>query len=293
MQTRARISLLSPKSSVARRLVRKMRGGSQAHLLEASDGRFYVVKFENNPQHRRILVNEWIAARLLSYLGLSTPEVAMIQVTEEFLTANPGVTMQVGNTRLAPTVGWHFGSCFPGDPACLAVYDFLPDVLLPKVENLTEFLGMLAFDKWIGNADSRQAIFFRAPVAPSRELENPPENPPPLRFIAQMMDNGDVFGGPHWRLTESPMQGLYFPTLVYSSVRGFGDFEPWLGRISRFPEAIVARAWKEIPPEWLAGDGAEFERLLERLLSRCRRLPELIADCGDARIFPAWDTAAS
>jgi hypothetical protein len=271
-----------------------MRGGSQAHLLEASNGRSYVVKFENNPQHRRILANEWIAARFLCYLGLSTPEVAMIQVTEEFLAANPGVYMQAGNKRFAPTVGWHFGSSFPGDPACLAVYDFLPDILLAKVENLTEFLGMLAFDKWMGNTDSRQAIFFRAPLAPSPQMENPPENPaenaPRLSFIAQMVDNGYVFGGPDWRLAESPMQGLYFPPLVYRSVRGFGDFEPWLERISRFPEGIVGRVWKEIPPEWLAEDGAELERLLERLLARRRRLPELIADCRSARavVFPAW-----
>jgi hypothetical protein len=265
-----------------------MRGGSQAHLLVASDGRAYVVKFENNPQHRRTLVNEWIAARFLSYLGLSTPEVAMILVTEEFLAANPGVYIQAGDKRFAPSVGWHFGSSFPGDPARLAVYDFLPDVLLPKVENLTEFLGMLAFDKWIGNTDSRQAIFFRAPLAPSPRMENPPR----LRFIAQMVDNGYVFGGPDWRLTESPMQGLYFPPLVYHSVRGFGDFEPWLERISRFPEGMVGRVWKEIPPEWLAEDGAELERLLERLLARRRRLPDLIADCRSPRVvlFPAWSS---
>ena len=40
------------------RHVRKMRGGAQAHLLEADDGKWYVVKFRNNPQHRRVLVNE-------------------------------------------------------------------------------------------------------------------------------------------------------------------------------------------------------------------------------------------
>ena len=31
------------------RLIRKMRGGAQAHLLECDDGCFYVVKFLNNP----------------------------------------------------------------------------------------------------------------------------------------------------------------------------------------------------------------------------------------------------
>src|ERR1035438_6617674 len=47
-----------PMPLTAVRHVRKMRGGAQAHLLEADDGKWYVVKFRNNPQHRRVLVNE-------------------------------------------------------------------------------------------------------------------------------------------------------------------------------------------------------------------------------------------
>ena len=38
--------------------IRRMRGGAQSHLMRCSDEHFYVVKFQNNPQHRRILVNE-------------------------------------------------------------------------------------------------------------------------------------------------------------------------------------------------------------------------------------------
>lgn len=63
---------------LARRHIRKMRGGAQAHLMEADDGRFYIVKFQNNPQHRRILVNEMIAGVFLKYLQISTPDAAAI-----------------------------------------------------------------------------------------------------------------------------------------------------------------------------------------------------------------------
>jgi hypothetical protein len=268
-------------------MVRKMRGGSQAHLLEAADGRFYVVKFLNNPQHRRILINEWISAAFMSFLGLSTPAVAMIRITEEFLRANPDTYIQLGSTHIAPSTGWHFGSQFPGDPARMAVYDFLPDALLAKIENLSEFLGVLAFDKWIGNADARQAIFFRANVrAPGEERGSPAR----LGFVARMMDNGYVFEGPHWRLTDSPIQGLYFRPLVYRSVRGFADFEPWLERIRNFPEEVVDQVWKEIPAAWLGDEREELARLLERLLARRKRVPELIENCRQARTdpFPAW-----
>ncbi len=44
--------------------LRKLRGGSQAHLLVGSDGRCYVTKFANNPQHIRVLANEMFAGSL-------------------------------------------------------------------------------------------------------------------------------------------------------------------------------------------------------------------------------------
>jgi hypothetical protein len=272
----------------ARRLVRKMRGGAQAHLLEGSDGNCYVVKFSNNPQHRRILVNEWISAVFLRHLGLSSPEVAMVRISEEFLESNADAYLQLGRERRLPELGWHFGSRFPGDPGRVAVYDFLPDSLLQKVENTGDFAGALVFDKWVANADSRQVIFFRARV---RDSSSPGHgHAERLGFIAQMVDNGYVFDGPHWRLEDSPVQGLYFRPLVYARVRGLADFEPWLERIQHFPEEVVDQAVKQIPPAWLEGEGVELERLLDRLLARRRRVADLIQDCrsGRADPFPAW-----
>jgi hypothetical protein len=258
----------------ARRFIRKMRGGAQAHLIEASDGCYYVVKFLNNPQHRRVLINEWIAATFLRYLGLASPEVAMVRISEEFVTEFPDACLELGRTKQTPAVGWHFGSRYPGDPARVAVYDFLPDALLARVENLGEFPGVLAFDKWMSNADARQAIFFRTR----------------LGFAAQMVDNGYVFEGPHWRLTDSPLQGMYFRPLVYAHLRGLADFEPWLERIRHFPEEVVDQAVKQIPPGWMEGERDEFEGLLYRLLERRKRVPDLIEACRTGRVdpFPGW-----
>jgi hypothetical protein len=270
---------------VARRLIRKMRGGAQAHLIEASDHHFYVVKFLNNPQHRRILVNEWIAASFLHYLGLATPETTIVEVPETFLAENPDTFIQLGTRRHAVQPGWHFGSRFPGDPARNVVYDFLPDSLLERVENLADFRGVLVFDKWMGNADSRQAIFFRARL---KERDHP--RPSKLGFIAQMIDNGFVWEGPQWRLVESPLQGLYFRPLVYQGVRGFDDFQPWLDRIVHFPEEAVDQAVKQIPPAWLEGDEQALEALLHRLLLRCKRVPDLLeaSRLGRNDPFPNW-----
>ena len=107
------------------RHVRKMRGGAQSHLLEADDGHWYVVKFRNNPQHWRVLVNELLCGALLDYLKIASPETALIHVSEDFLAAHPDVHLTLGSKRLPVQPGWQFGSRYPGDPGRVAVYDFL------------------------------------------------------------------------------------------------------------------------------------------------------------------------
>jgi hypothetical protein len=272
----------------ARRLIRKMRGGAQAHLIEADDGKFYVVKFRNNPQHRRILVNEWIGSAFLRYLGISTPETAIIRLSREFLRENPEVHIQLGSRRNPVEPGWHFGSLFPGDPMVNVVYDFLPDTLLGHVENLPDFCGALAFDKWTGNADSRQAIFFRARL--KQWLPGSSSYGSRAGFVAHMVDHGFILEGPHWKLTDSPLYGLYFRPLVYRTVRGLDDFQPWLDRIVHFPEEVVDHAVKQIPPGWLEGDEAELSNLLEKLLAGAKRVPSLLEDSrrSGKNPFPGW-----
>jgi len=272
----------------ARRLIRKMRGGAQAHLLEADDGNFYVVKFKNNPQHRRILVNELVASVLLRHLRISAPETAVVQVSQEFLESNPDVHLQLGSRRVPVETGRHFGSRFPGHPERLAVYDYVPDVLLKKVVNNQEFLGILAFDKWVGNADARQAIFYRASVREPAAAGGPGMR---VGFVALMMDHGYIFNGPHWEFVDSPLHGLYYRPAVYEKVQSADDFQPWLDRIVHFPDEVLDDAFRSVPREWLPGrDEENLEKLFTRLRSRRKRVPHLIRDCTGGRVnpFPNW-----
>lgn len=274
---------------MARRHIRRMRGGAQSQLVEADDGRFYVVKFQNNPQHRRILVNELVASELLDFLQISAPEAALIEVSEAFLRENPEVAIELGSRRVPVEGGWHFGSLYPGDPEKVAVYDFVPDTLLHKVRNLSDFLGVLVFDKWVANADGRQAVFFRARV---REWlpGSAEEHALSMGFVAMMIDQGFAFNGPGWDFPESPVQGLYLRKLVYENVESLAQFEPWLARVENFPEELVDRAAKQVPPEWIAGEEGEFEQMLEKLLRRRKRVGELISDARKAKQspFPKW-----
>ena len=272
----------------ARSAIRKMRGGAQAHLLEGEDGAFYVAKFLNNPQHRRILINEWLACVFLRYLQIYVPETALIELTPDFLEANPELHFSIGPRREPVKPGLHFGSRMAVDPDRVAVFDFLPDKLLGKVENRADFLGMLVFDKWVGNADSRQAVFFRARAKNWTPLKG--EAPARIGFFAQMIDHGFAFNGPHWSFQDSPLQGLYFRTSVYDEVRSLDAFEPWLEMVTNFPEAVIDSAWKEIPREWLENDEEPLEKLLEDLLKRRAQVPRLIREARDRRAnaFRNW-----
>ena len=265
-----------------------MRGGAQAHLLEADDGHWYVVKFRNNPQHRRVLVNELLSAGILEYLKITVPETALIQLPADFLAANPEIHLQIGTRRIEIEPGWHFGSRYPGDPLRLAVYDFLPDTLLEQVVNPEDFRAVLVFDKWTANADGRQCVFYRAMVREAA-VGGSRARPRP-GFVAQMIDQGYAFNGPHWDFPESPLQGLYARRLVYAGVRSLDDFQPWLDQILHFPEEVLDRAWKRLPAEWVDGEEEALERMLEQFWERRRRLPELITACRQARTdpFPNW-----
>lgn len=257
-------------------------------MLEAEDGGFYVVKFTNNPQHRRILVNEWLACAFLRYLQIFVPDTAVIELTPQFLADNPDLHLSIGSERQPVPPGLHFGSRLAVHPERVAIFDFLPDKLLNKVENRVDFLGMLVFDKWVANADTRQAVFFRARAKSWTPLRG--EAPAHIGFFAQMIDHGFAFNGLGWQFHDSPIQGLYFRTSVYDEVRSLDSFQPWLDMVANFPVEVIDSAWKEIPRNWVEGDEAALEQLLDNLLKRRSRVPALLQEIQRKRssAFRSW-----
>ncbi len=145
---------------------------------------------------------------------------------------------------------------------------------------------MLVFDKWAGNADGRQAVFFRSRVkewSAAGTVSRP-------GFLAWMIDHGFVFNGPFWDFPDAPLHGLYHRPLVYEAVRSLEDFQPWLEQVRGFPEEVMDQAYKQVPLAWMDGHEDTLEALLEQLLKRRRRVPDLLVECRRARpaLFPNW-----
>ena len=117
--------------------VRRMRGGSQAHLMRTCDNQFFVVKFQNNPQHLRVLANEMFATRLGWWLGLPMPRVEAIEVSDWLITNTPDLRVEVAGSAVPCSTGLQLGSLYP-DPES-QVFDYLPENMLLQVTNLAAF----------------------------------------------------------------------------------------------------------------------------------------------------------
>jgi hypothetical protein len=246
-----------------------------------ADGHAYVVKFQNNPQHIRVLANEFLASRLAAAAGLTVPEVELVDVSRWLVENTPELEMDLGRTRVRCQHGLHFGSRFAGGLMPGHVVDYLPEEHLAEVKNLDEFAGILALDKWTGNANGRQAVFVRK----GRER----------RHRAVFIDYGYCFHAGDWKFEDAPLRGVYYRNDVYRSIAGWESFEPWLSRLETMPAETVWAAANEIPPDWYGGDMGEMEVLVEKLLARRSRIRELIEAFGksDRRPFPKWGMAAT
>jgi len=256
--------------------IRRMRGGAQGQLMLGGDGRIYVVKFRNNPQHMRVLANEFLASKLAAAVGLTAPEAELIEVSRWLVDHTPELEIDLGQTRVRCEPGLHFGSRFAGGMMPGQVVDFLPEDQMAELKNLGEFAGILALDKWTANANGRQAVFVR------RQRER--------RYKAVFIDFGYCFHAGEWRFEDAPLRGVYFRNDVYQEVRGWESFEPWLSRLETLPAETVWAAANQVPPEWYGGDQVEMEALVEKLLARRSRIRELIETFwkSDRKPFPKW-----
>jgi len=256
--------------------IRRLQGGAQGHLMLGADGHLYVVKFQNNPQHMRVLANEFLASRLALAVGLTAPDVDLVEVSSWLVANTPELEVERGGVKEPCKAGLQFGSRFVGGLMPGQVVDYLPEEQLAAVKNVAEFAGILALDKWTGNANGRQAVFTR------KQREK--------RYRAVFIDFGYCFHAGDWRFEDVPLRGVYARNAVYREVSGWQSFEPWLTRMETLPEDTVWAAANEVPPEWYGGNLSEMEVLVKGLLARRSRIRESIElfARSDRHPFPKW-----
>jgi hypothetical protein len=256
--------------------IRRMRGGAQGHLMLGADGNAYVVKFQNNPQHLRVLVNELMATKLAVAIGLTAPACDVVEVTDWLIENTAELDLDLGSRRERCRPGHSFGSRLIGGLMPGHLLDYLPEEQLAEVRNLEEFAGVLSLDKWTCNTNGRQAVFSR------KQREK--------KYTATFIDYGYCFNAGEWIYRDSPLRGVYGRNDVYRCVTGWESFDPWLSRIETLKPEMVWAIAETVPPEWYEGKISELEALVEQLIVRRSRVRELIDGFRESsrEPFPNW-----
>ena len=240
-------------------------------MLTANDGHAYVVKFANNPQSLRVLANEWLGCSIGRALGLTIPEPAILYVPEELVERSPSLVIHISNSTFKCSHGLAFGSRFISQGQ---VFDFLPEPAFSQVENMREFAGVFALDKWLSNCDGRQVVFCA--------------NERTRGFRAHFIDFGFCFNAGEWNFPDTVLRGIYARKVIYQGVCGWESFEPWLSRIESFPLTTLRAIADDVPPEWSERD--TVSQLVARIDGRRSRVRQLIATVRQSHRNPfgAW-----
>jgi HipA-like kinase len=224
------------------RSFRKLRGQSQAHLMQASDGGLYVVKLQGNPQGTKVLANELLASRIAERIGLPMAHAEVVHLPDKVATT---LAFETAGGKVPIRPGLHCGLrviCpFQG-----RMYEILPRSEERNVQNLNDVVGAQLFDFWTRKRERRQCIFWRSADE--------------KRFRISFIDSGHCFGGPGWQIGKStePLR----TKLSYSPI-----FLKWINLIADVTKKEIASMACEIPPEWYGYDRHALNTLIAMLFS--------------------------
>jgi hypothetical protein len=257
-----------------------MRGGSQAHLMRASDGAYYVTKAQNNPQHVRVLANGMLATRLGQMLGIPMLRVEIIEVSQWLIEHTADLRIDLAGMSTLCKAGKQLASLYVQHPSDGIVLDYLPESLLDSVHNVHDFSRVLVLDRWTCNSDGRQAVFTRTGKCCAK-------------YATWFIDQGYCFNAGEWSFPDSPLRGVYANNYVYKHVTGWDAFEPALTRAEQMDLEEIWRIATAIPPEWYEFDTDGLNRLVAALYRRRPIIRDLITQFRNSsrNPFPSWTTS--
>ena len=231
-------------------------GGSESQVFRLTDNRFAIVKFPENKQGERVLVNELLACSLAEHLGLPVNIARLISIDERTIQA-PRKARQIPENFSA---GIRCGMIrFENNEVCNEA------TIRQKCDNAHELDSVALFERLVGRGDGRQLLMYPAPGAKGN------------RFAA--FDYGFAFGGqPIW--TEDSISKLGDPALPDTNPFGekYKDGSELRGIVELMRKLSVSDVEKSLArlyaPRWGA-TLSEVQALLRIIDARAKKLVEL------------------
>lgn len=133
--------------------LRPLNRRTSEHLILGSDGNCYSVDLDAQWGSESSLLNV-LGSRLCQTFGIEAAAPVLLKIDPEVSAQGmPGVP--------SAKEGVFVGKRYPVNPATTAIYDFLPDILLPKVQNRCDFWKLIPIDLWLGNPQASKVLFYR------------------------------------------------------------------------------------------------------------------------------------
>jgi hypothetical protein len=248
----------------ASKYIRKMKGGSQSILVQANDGKYYVVKMAANPQGANTLANELLGSLIAKSVGLPAAEGKGIYLSDSFIDSYPDLWFVLLSGRRRPDEGIHFGSLFVGQPSGQErPSEYISPSRVNMIANRDAFLGMYILDVWANHQDHRQAVLRRHSNDPAQE--------------AFFIDHGHMFGGPEWEFRERPGVAFHLEKAVYFDLWQEEQIASWISHFQSVLPEVLSWVESTIPSDWYSGD---LSQLIGRLTVRLDNLAELVQADG-------------
>jgi len=239
--------------STVTRYIRKLRGGSQPILVQASDGSIYVAKFVNNLQGPNLVFNEAAGHELYQACGLAVPSWTPLLLTDEFIDSNPDCWMETAEGRQRPAAGLCFGSRYLA-AGSQRMLEILPGTSFGRISNRNSFWLAWIVDICAQHADNRQALF----AEDARGM-----------LDAFFIDHGHLFGGASGQGPRHFIASRYLDPRVYPSV----SLQYFVSVRKSLASIDIDDLWQtvlELPQEWKTPTALDnFAKCLTNLSTSC------------------------
>ncbi len=225
-------------------------GVTAPQLFRANDRKFYVVKLQNNRLGPKVLVNEFLAAKLGEMLGLCFPVSSSIQIGKDIIGQSP--KLQAAGTP----IGQHFASQY------LNYTEYVGKDNLHNAVNITEMAGILLFDSMFHNGDrtnNRKNLLLR------KEKSG---------YKIYAIDNSHLFRTTRWTIALlNRISRIIQPYYRYSYALLLNDwlspshFFPYVKKVKEMSYESICEIVAQIPEEWLPDD-SERQALINYVILR-------------------------
>ncbi len=236
--------LFKENSLEAVEVLSKNAGGAQSTIVRCSDGEFYVLKMNRNPQGSRVLINEAIGSLHLDGLGFTTPTPRRIWVGQRMIDKNPLLSFEGSTGSYPPEGGFHFGSLF-------IPYSQTSDEAAPNclINNRSEITGITLFDVWANHTDRRQYLY-------NYDLRK-------RQSTISFIDHGHLFGGPEW---QDNMSTYWVSKHLKRPHLDDPALITWIQRFKQVLPALLEGVAVAVDSVWTTGKTAEFIRCFHNRL---------------------------